>query len=251
MNRTLILDGDITVYQLAARMETPIDFGDGLWVLFSDEKEAVGRLEDYLEGLKQTLEADKIIIALSDTKNFRKTILPSYKENRKGKRKPMLLPMLRQYMVMQHDALIWSELEGDDLLGIYGSEPNMNERIVVSMDKDLKTVPCKLYNTNRPEEGITTITEDEADYWHLYQTLTGDPTDGYSGCPSVGDKTARKILGDNPTWGDVVAAYEKRGLTEEDAMVQARVARILRFKDYDFTNNKPILWEAKKENAVA
>ena len=83
----------------------------------------------------------------------------------------------------------------------------------------------------------------------MYQTLTGDSTDGYSGCPSVGDKTARKILGDNPTWGDVISAYEKRGLTEQDAMVQARVARILRFKDYDFVKHQPILWEA--ENAIA
>tara|TARA_R100001594_G_scaffold146624_1_gene198284 strand:- start:404 stop:871 length:468 start_codon:yes stop_codon:yes gene_type:complete len=148
-------------------------------------------------------------------------------------------------MVMKHDALIWSGLEGDDVLGIYGSEPNKNdERIIVSMDKDMKTVPCKLYNTKRPEDGIKTITEEEADYWHLFQTLTGDVTDGYSGCPSVGEKTAKKILGDNPTWETVVDAYIKRGLTEDEALIQARVARILRFKDYDFVNNKPILWES-------
>tara|TARA_Y100001960_G_scaffold19238_1_gene16913 strand:- start:74 stop:832 length:759 start_codon:yes stop_codon:yes gene_type:complete len=245
MSRTILLDGDITVYQLASKVETPIDFGDGLWVLWADEKEAVGRLEDYLENLKTDLGADRIIVALSDTKNFRKYILPSYKENRKLKRKPMILPSLRQYMVMKHDALIWSGLEGDDVLGIYGSEPNKNdERIIVSMDKDMKTVPCKLYNTKRPEEGIKTITEEEADYWHLFQTLTGDVTDGYSGCPSVGEKTAKKILGDNPTWETVVDAYIKRGLTEDEALIQARVARILRFKDYDFVNNKPILWES-------
>ena len=39
-----------------------------------------------------------------------------------------------------------------------------------------------------------------------------------------------------------MAAFEKKGLTESDALVQARVARILRASDYDFAAKKPILW---------
>jgi len=39
-----------------------------------------------------------------------------------------------------------------------------------------------------------------------------------------------------------VAAFESRGLTEEDALIQARVARILRADDYDFKESQPILW---------
>jgi len=34
-------------------------------------------------------------------------------------------------------------------------------------------------------------------------------------------------------WPVVVAAFEKQGLTEDDALVQARLARILRPNDYD------------------
>ena len=41
-------------------------------------------------------------------------------------------------------------------------------------------------------------------------------------------------------WARVVAAFES-GLTEEDALVQARL-RILRVDDYDFEEAQPILW---------
>ena len=59
------------------------------------------------------------------------------------------------------------------------------------------------------------------------QTLTGDATDGYTGCPTVGPKTAQKILADaeniNEMWAAVTAAYAKQKLSAEVATVQAQV----------------------------
>jgi DNA polymerase-1 len=43
-------------------------------------------------------------------------------------------------------------------------------------------------------------------------------------------------------WAAVVSHYEAAGLTEEDALVQARVARILHRSDYDMDKKEPILW---------
>jgi DNA polymerase-1 len=43
-------------------------------------------------------------------------------------------------------------------------------------------------------------------------------------------------------WAAVVAAYEKAGLTEQDALTQARLARILRYSDWDNEKKEPILW---------
>ena len=85
---------------------------------------------------------------------------------------------------------------------------------------------------------------EEADRWHLAQTLIGDPTDNYKGCPKIGAVGAKKILDKDCSWAAVVAAYEKAGLSEEDALAQARVARILRFEDVDEDMN-PILWTPK------
>ena len=91
----------------------------------------------------------------------------------------------------------------------------------------------------------------------MMQTLTGDATDGYVGVPGCGPKTAEKILQKaldegtpwaNPKqlreiyWKHVIAAYDKAGFGEEEALVQARVARILRAEDYDDIQKKVILW---------
>ena len=63
------------------------------------------------------------------------------------------------------------------------------------------------------------ISEEDADYFHMMQTLTGDTTDGYPGCPSVGKVTAEKILKDHKgnfeaMWEAVVKRYEMMNLKE-------------------------------------
>ncbi len=62
----------------------------------------------------------------------------------------------------------------------------------------------------------------------------------------IGPKTASRLLDEAANWDTVVNAYEKAGLTEEDALVQARVARILRASDYDQSTQEPILWTPTK-----
>jgi DNA polymerase-1 len=57
----------------------------------------------------------------------------------------------------------------------------------------------------------------------------------------VGDKRATELL-KTPTWETVVKAFEKAGQTEEDALVQARLARILRASDYNFEFGQPNMW---------
>src|SRR5690606_15306825 len=89
------------------------------------------------------------------------------------------------------------------------------------------------------------VSEEEADRYFYMQVLTGDPTDGYSGCPGIGPKRAERLLdgvGLEDMWSVIVETYEAKGLTEEDALQQARVARILRKNDYDFKNKSPMLW---------
>ena len=94
----------------------------------------------------------------------------------------------------------------------------------------------------------TRVSEWDAFLAHMKQTLMGDAVDCYPGCPGVGPVSARRILdvdGDEyAVWLDVVAAFEKAGLTEEDTLVQARLARILQSSDYNYDKEKPILWTA-------
>jgi DNA polymerase-1 len=86
------------------------------------------------------------------------------------------------------------------------------------------------------------IAENEANYAHMMQTLCGDSTDGYSGCPGVGPKKAEAILANGHTWDLVLDAFRKAGLSEDEALVQARVARILRHHEFDQRTSEVKLW---------
>ena len=114
--------------------------------------------------------------------------------------------------------------------------------IIVSDDKDLQTIPGRLYRPATKE--LKTITPEEADRSHLIQALTGDVTDGYKGCPKVGPVSAEKIL-EEGTWEEVVGAYQKAGLGEEFALSQARVARILREGEWNPITEEVQLWNPK------
>ena len=46
-------------------------------------------------------------------------------------------------------------------------------------------------------------------------------------------------------WNKVVAAYEKKGQTVGDALMTARLARILREGDYDYSTGEVKLWNPK------
>lgn len=247
MKRTILIDGDVIAYRTAAALETPINWGDGLWTLHVDENDCRMQIDRTISEYVEGLNADGVVIALSPPKNFRYRIYPNYKSNRKGKRRPMVLPVLRDYLQENYNCFLRPDIEGDDVLGILATSPVIvkGEKVVVSIDKDMKTIPC-LWCDMRTTE-IKEVTEDEADYWHMIQTLTGDAADGYPGCPGIGEKTAAKILdelyGDLPAmWEAVLEAYAKKKLSADVALVQAQIARICRRDDYDFKKKEVILW---------
>lgn len=274
-NRVLLVDGDIIAYKAAASVERPVNWGGGLWTLHAYEHEAIAIVDQYHEKLMAQLEADHAVYALTDSeRNWRLDILPTYKSNRKDTRKPMLLPFLREYLMDNYEAYLRPRLEGDDILGILSTHPHLvkaQQKIIVSLDKDMKTIPGWIFNDAKDKEPRL-VSQEEADRYHLYQTLIGDTTDGYSGCPGVGPTAAEQILNDprrlvevehtitrgkrkgqteirwvddgpaESAWEAVVCQYHKAGLTEEDALIQARVARILRADEYDYKAKEVRPW---------
>jgi DNA polymerase-1 len=178
-------------------------------------------------------------MCLSDSANFRKDLTPTYKSKRKETRKPIVFRPLLEWVKETYDPVIKPRLEADDVLGILATHPDrVGKCVIVSDDKDMQTLPCTLYR----QGVLKVISEDEADYFWAFQTLTGDSTDGYQGCPGVGPKKAESILTAKPYWPKIVNTYRKAGLTEDDALLNARLARILRFSDWDVTNQQVKLW---------
>ena len=94
--KTLLIDGDIFLYQIASAVEEPIDWGDDIWTLHGDMTLARQTFDLEMSKLQEHLGVEKITIALSDSKNnWRKGVLDTYKNNRKGKRKPVVYVPLR------------------------------------------------------------------------------------------------------------------------------------------------------------
>jgi len=239
---TALIDADILLYRSMTYAEQEINWHDNVWTLYADIDEAKQIFTAQVDKIKTKLKTDDILCCLSDrADNFRKHIDPSYKSNRKGTRKPAGFNAFIDWVEKAYPSLRKPSLEADDVLGILATKPdNIGKVVVVSDDKDLKTIPCKLYRPS-PDE-LLDVTEQQANAYFLHQCLTGDATDGYKGCAGVGEKTANKILGTRPAWSSVEKAYLKAGMTKADALQQARLARILRWSDWDESKGEPILW---------
>lgn len=255
--RTLLLDADVFAYQAASACEQAVDHGEGYWSWHCDFDAVLQSFDANIQQVVEALGGTDFKLCLTDSENnFRKQVLSTYKSNRSNVKKPLVLKALKQFLIEERDAYFKAGLEGDDCLAVLATMkwPGSGERVIVSLDKDMASVPglvCRWPIEKKPR----LISEDEADYSHMFQTLTGDATDGYAGCPGVGKVGATKILAVKPKgpinpetthvewmWQLVCEAYEKAGLCEADALQQARVARILRASDYDFNKKEPILW---------
>ena len=283
--RTLLIDADIFIHQVATVCEVPIQWDEDLWTLHSSMADAQAEVERRLDQLRSLLEPDRLILALSSRTNWRKGIMPEYKSHRKKVRKPLVWKPLRDYLADKYDVREFDNLEGDDVLAMLATAPNprKNDRIIVSIDKDFRSVPGRVFNWNHAwekfeaetidsaEEAIVTVTTAAADRFHLLQTLAGDATDGYAGCPGVGMTTAERLLdtglvlrstqkvlrsgprkgetveewvADEPgtPWQVVESVFRSKGLGPEVALLNARVARLLRHGEYNTDSGEVKLW---------
>lgn len=236
---TLLIDGDMLLYRACAAVEREVQWDDQNHVLMSNAVEAHDAFMRSLTEKLESLEATEYHLAFSGSRNFRHTLYPAYKGGRG--RKPLCYATLLERILKEHSCGIVPCLEADDLMGIWATKTRdpFKDPIIVSDDKDMKTIPGKLYRQGE----LSIISPEEADYYWHAQSLTGDITDGYPGCPGMGPKTAEKLLATaGPAWPKIIAAYEAKGLTADDALLQARLARILRASDWDANKKEPILW---------
>lgn len=261
--KTGLLDADIIAYQIAATTQSAINWGDGDVQQYAyDPRIVEDNIDHSIGSLIEKLKLDDVVVCLTDATNFRKTVLPSYKMNRAGSLKPLHLTYAKEYMEKNYPTYKKPHLEADDVMGILSTHPKIikGKKVIVSIDKDMKQIPGWLYNPDKDKKPRL-VTAHEGQIFHAYQTLRGDPVDGYSGCPKVGDVNANRIIqeaiDEGTPWADhhnlgvlfwqhIVKTFEAAGLTEEDALVQARCARILQWQDYDYTNNEVILWQPPK-----
>ena len=235
----LLIDSDFLAYKAAQACEIGIDFGEDVIIAQSQFSEVLKVFHNELNKVTKAMMEDNFILYFSSTKNFRKKIYPDYKGHRM-KRKPLGYKRLVNYCRENHNFKLIEGLEADDTIGIEATRFADPSNIIVSPDKDMRQIPSTLWNLT---DDVTEITKEDGDKWHLIQSLSGDPTDGYSGCPGIGVKRATELLDKNENkWEAVCKAYRDRGLSDDAALLTARLAKILRNEDYDHDRNQPILW---------
>jgi len=243
---TLLIDADVLAFEASVVAEESIHWKDELWTVHADMALAKARVVNRIVEFQEKLKTENVVLCLSDRANFRRKLNPDYKANRSKSRLPIILKQVKQWIIDELGGVLWANLEADDVISILATDKAMDEEtIVVSIDKDFKSVPGIFFDYNKGE--YHQPSEEEADNYHLIQTIAGDHTDGYSGVPGVGVVKAQRILEkDGYTWETVAKCYADAGLTEQDALMNAWMARLLRIDNYCFrTNTIKRLWTPK------
>jgi DNA polymerase-1 len=257
MTRTLLVDADLLAYRASAATQRSYAFDgpEAPPAVVADLDEATTAAEEALQRLIDRLQPDEVTVCLSDDLvSWRHDrVDPAYKAHRTAER-PLQLYGVKDWLRETYDVAEIPTLEADDVMGIIATDPSRtDERIIVSADKDMMTIPGLLYRPHLQldaqgkflkEPRILEISPLEAIRFHFWQAIVGDTTDGYPGAPGVGPKSpfAEDVLEaecEEEAWWEVLMAFHKAGLDETDAIRQARLARILQFEDFD---GRPILW---------
>jgi len=242
---TLLIDADWLVYSSCCACEEDTRWNEWEHTLHSNEKDILNLIESRLDVYRGIAE-DKhdIVMCFTSYPTFRHEIFPEYKLNRIGKRKPLALRDVINKIKQTYECAAYENLEGDDVLGLLATNGQYKNPIIVSVDKDMKTIPCKLIASDE----ILHITEKKANRHWFEMSLAGDSGDGIAGLKGMGMVTASKTLADTPDttdalWSKVQETYTKKGYTIADAILNARLTRILRDGDYNFQTGEVKLWQ--------
>ena len=243
--RVAIIDGDGLVFQAVTNKEhrTEVHNEDDEWWELLNMKAAKEEFQTRIIELLAVLQCTKggVVFAFGAKSYFRKKLDPSYKAKRKN-RKPLGYWAFVDWVRSQYQNHVEPTFEADDVLGVLHSAPGYFdcdgfefESVVVSNDKDMRTIPGLLYNPDNTDP-VETITEEQALRCLFIQSLTGDSTDGYGGAKGVGPVKAASIA-DGALQGAkviddvfddwIVKTYIDAGQTADDALLNCRLARIL------------------------
>jgi hypothetical protein len=180
-NKTALIDGDSLIYYEMGKPTL---------------KEALESLDGRLQQIFKETEATHYMGFLTTGKCFRYAAAKTkpYKGNRKYGDKPYIFPAIKEYLYQHWGFKSISQLEADDLVSIFHTDP-FGSTVICSPDKDVLYQNRGIhYNYGKAE----TIVVDEIDSIRFLwkQMLMGDSTDGITGIPKVGPKTADKWLED-------------------------------------------------------
>ena len=224
-----IIDADTYLYKAALTCNELVEIQPGIYY----EAYNINKAKSYLEGCFEELTCqcnceEYILVTGGASGNFRNIINPEYKSNRKKQPKPLMLDLVRDMAFKTFPIVYTPYLEADDTCRILLEDNKDN--VIVSVDKDLRTFPGKIYDSYHGDIKCITPLQAEANFKR--QLLMGDKTDGYDGLPRVGKATADKLLLKGITIDDIAQMYIDSGLGIETFEKVYNCAKILGKEDY-------------------
>ncbi len=199
---TIIVSGLEEVRALEAQLEDGERMETDHLITEEPLEHALGQTKRSLISIEHRLRVDhglhfdKMELFLTGKGNFRDQFarIRPYKGNREKVARPVHYEAIRAYMVNRWGAVVVEGIEADDAVATlaHASGYDPEAICIVSPDKDLTTVPGRLYNSRKRKMRI--ITPDEARVNFYRQMLTGDPTDNVLGAFKCGPKVAAQLV---------------------------------------------------------
>jgi 5'-3' exonuclease len=136
MIETALVDGDIVAYRCAAATKNDtVDI-------------AKWQVSEMMRRILHETNAMQYRCFLSGSDNFRYSIYPDYKANRRDMEKPQWLQAVREHLVSVWNATVTDGIEADDAMGILQCASNTSDQdstIIITIDKDLLMIPGRHY----------------------------------------------------------------------------------------------------------
>ena len=226
-----LIDGDIVAYSNAASAEK---WDKGFLISLEPVEVALMRCDLQMRNILETTKADSYRLFLSGADNFRETVDPEYKANRKDMVDPVHRAACKEFLVTEWKAEVTEGYEADDAMGIN----QMKDTIICTIDKDLNMIPGKHYSWPIVRGG--TIVREGKQYevsatqglQSFYRSLLiGDRTDNIFGVAGIGKVKAAKLIDH---------------LETEQEMFE--VVKELYNDDERFLRNGKLLWIMREEH---
>jgi len=218
-NKTLLIDADTIAYIACVQTETEDPILPE-WAYSSEEYKILtsdpnydpvkgviykGNVEEALESCKIKIERMKELtgcrkvslhFSLSRT-NFRYKLYPDYKAHRKSYHTPVHLEEVKKRLKKLYPSHYHKNIEADDVVS-YLKRKYPNKYILAALDKDVIYQTPGRHLNYMERDGISMewveVSDMQAFWFRILQTIAGDSTDGVKGLPNVGIGKIKKDL---------------------------------------------------------
>ena len=157
-------------------------------------EEAISSVNSYLQSLLNNAQIEEFHLFFTLGKNFRFTIYPEYKANRKNNEKPPFFNEVRDYLIKEYNGIYDNNYEADDLLNVYKNKyiEDRVSYIVISTDKDINNLFGVNYDIKN--NSVRLVTQDYADRYFWKSMICGDVADNIKAIPGKGPAFAEKLF---------------------------------------------------------